>query len=111
MSSGTSVKLLIRTAPRTPCGPVTMPTQTCGVASVTVFAAKSSVGSAAAGSSTRRLLGGFQPFLRPCLGPRLDRGFADRGLLDQSGVAEEARDALGWEGADAEPMLHPLGFE
>src|SRR5712691_6164165 len=27
MSSGVAVKLLIRTAPRTPCGPVTMPTQ------------------------------------------------------------------------------------
>src|SRR5579884_680819 len=28
MSSGTAVKLLTRTAPRTPCAPVTTPTQT-----------------------------------------------------------------------------------
>ena len=36
MFSGHAVKLLIRTAPLTPCGPVTTPTQTCFVAAVMV---------------------------------------------------------------------------
>src|SRR6266481_4727511 len=102
MSSGTSVKLLIRTAPRTPCGPVTMPTQTRCVAFITVFA-KSPDGSAAAGGSARRLFGSLQPLLRPRLWTRLDRRFPDRRLLDQSGVAEEARHALGRQSPDPEP--------
>src|SRR6266404_9403436 len=111
MSSGTSVKLLIRTAPCTPCGPVTMPTQTLCVASVTVFAAKRPDRSAAAGGSARRLFGGLQPFLSPRLWPRLDRGLAECWLFYQPGIAEKARDPIGGQRTYPEPVLNALSFE
>jgi len=60
---------------------------------------------------SRRVLRRLQPFLRACLGPRLDRGLVYGGLLDQAGIAEKAGDAIGGKSADPEPMLDPLGFE
>src|SRR6202045_4412086 len=50
--------------------------------------------SASAGRGACRLFGGLQPLLRPRFRPRFDRRLANRRLLDETGVAEEACDPI-----------------
>src|SRR5205085_2128133 len=69
------------------------------------------VGSAAAGGGACRLFGGLQPLLSPSLRPGLDRGFANRRLLNKPGVAEEACDPIGRQRSDPEPMLDAFGLQ
>src|SRR6516164_2990931 len=111
MSSGASVKLLIRTAPWTPCAAVTTPRHTSLVVSDIVFARNAPAVSAPASGRTRRLGGGLGAFLRTRLWLRLDRVVGERRLFDQTGVAEKARYAIGRKSTHPEPMLDPLGFE
>src|SRR6516164_1526665 len=109
--SGASVKLLIRTAPCTPCGPVTTPRQTRFAASVTGYHLDPPARSAPTAGGACGFFGGLCPLLRARLRPRLDRVVGDRGFLDQTSIAQETGDALGRQGADPEPMPDPLGFE
>src|SRR5215469_5819705 len=111
MSSGASVKLLIRTAPWTPCAAVTTPRHTSLVVSDMVFARNDSAVSAPAGGRTRRLGGGLGAFLRARFRRRLDRVVGERRLFDQPGLAEKARHAISRKRTHPEPMLDPLGFE
>src|SRR5579872_4696452 len=135
---GSAVKLLIRTAPRTPCAPATTPTQTrFGLGEEAGSGADSrpsaactadffpcgrggrvGLGRAAGIGRTLRLgaagggAGGFGGLLGALLRLRLRRGFLRplvmRRLLDQPGIAEEAGHPLARLGADAQPMLDAL---
>jgi len=67
--------------------------------------------SASAGRGACRLFGGLQPLLRPRFRPRFDRSLANRRLLDEPGVAEEACDPIGRQRPDPQPMLDPFGLE
>src|SRR5579863_162108 len=100
MSRGSAVKLLIRTAPLTPCGAVTTPRQTRLATAV-----------ASAGGGLGGLGRGLRLFLRLLPRLRLFRVVRHRRLRRDAGLAEEARDALARQRADAEPMRDPLGFE
>ena len=61
-----------------------------------------------AGGRAGGFLGRLRALLRLGFRRRFDRRLADRRLLDQAGIAEEARDPVGRQRADPEPMLDPL---
>src|SRR5580704_4559007 len=56
----------------------------------------------------RGFLGLLGAILRLGLRGRFERGFADRWLVGEPGIAEKARDTLGRLRPDPEPMLDPL---
>src|SRR5579859_1525016 len=109
MSSGSAVKLLMRTAPRMPWAPVITPIQrSFGLADM-------GSGLEPQSSGVRRGVGLGSGLLGALLGLRLRRRLGQRlgaGLLgDQVGVGQEALDTVRRRGADRQPMLQTLGLQ
>src|SRR5262249_27943631 len=110
MSAGLAVKLLIRTAPRTPCAPATAPTHTRFSAALTANSPRRPR-SGGAGRSA----GGLCGLLRAGLRLGLRRRFLWRFVVLRFGgdarVAKEARDGVARQGAAPEPMLDAILFQ
>src|SRR5947209_13742073 len=107
MSSGVPVKLLILTAPRTPCAPATAPTHTRLPSTLTANSVQRPP-SGAAGCSAGSVCGLLGACLRLGFRRRFVRRLAHCRLLHNAGIAEKARDAVARQCPDPEPMLDAL---
>src|SRR6185312_11611510 len=110
MSAGAAAKLLTRTCPRTPCAPIMAPISTRSGRAMSLCLSGVTLGSRRRRRRGRARRRGFA-LLRLFTRRRAFRRLADFRLRAQTRFAEEARDALARQGADAEPMLDPLGPE
>src|SRR3954454_11827259 len=104
MSSGVPVKLLILTAPRTPCAPATAPTHTRLPSALTANSVQRPP-SGAAGGSAGSVCGLLSACLRLGFRRRFERSLAHCRLLHNAGIAEKARDAVARQCPYPEPVL------